>query len=348
MTAKGDESMKKSASVREALLYEPMGGGRVRCGLCERRCVIPLGEKGFCQTRANCEGRLYTLVYGDVSALEARPIEIKPFFHFFPGSRALTFATWSCNFTCPWCQNWHLSRGKPSTEKARYISAEQMVEMAKAQTNQGLCASFQEPTLLFEYCLDVFRLGKKQGLYGSYVSNGYLTIDALRMLAAAGMDAMNIDIKGDEEVYHVYLSGAREEVIWRNAQAAQEMGVHVEMIHLLVTGLNDDEEKIKRVIAKHLDMLGPDTPLHFTRYFPAYEYDQPPTDLEVMTFAYKTAKRAGLHYPYLGNISGHHFENTYCPSCGTLLIERAGYYVRPCFLTGRSCPHCGRGIAVVM
>ncbi len=335
-------------TVRGAILYESLKGGNVRCGLCERRCLIHPGERGFCQTRLNIEGRLYTLVYGAISALESRPIEIKPFFHFYPGSSALTFSTWSCNLTCPWCQNWHLSRKAPETKEARYITPEGMVALAREHGDQGLCVSFQEPTLLFEYALDVFKLGREYKLYGCFVSNGYLTLDALKMLKEAGMGAINIDIKGDEELYRVYLKGAKEEVIWRNAQAAKEMGLHVEMIHLIVTGLNDKKDKIERLIKKHLGTLGPETPLHFTRYFPAYDYHQQPTSIGIMEFAYETARDAGIYYPYLGNIPGHRYENTYCPSCGTLLIERSGYQIRGKWLKGKQCPRCQRELETIV
>lgn len=342
------EELTKLPTVREALLYEPLQGGTVRCGLCERRCLIPPEGRGLCQTRHNRGGKLYTLVYGAISALESRPIEIKPFFHFYPGSSALTFSTWSCNFTCPWCQNWHLSGSPPDPARTRYIPPEGMVALARDQGDQGLCVSFQEPTLLFEYTLDVFTLGTAHGLYGCLVSNGYLTLDALRMLKEAGMGAINIDIKGDEEIYRVYLKGAQEEVVWRNARAVKELNIHLEMIHLIVTGLNDTEAKIERLIRRHLDAVGPDTPLHFTLYFPAHDYHQPPTAIGIMEYAYESAKRAGISYPYLGNIAGHRYENTYCPSCGALLVERIGYQVRGEWSKDKSCPQCGREIAIIV
>ena len=334
-------------TVKEALLYESLKGGEVRCGLCERRCLILPDTKGFCQTRQNIEGKLYTLVYGDISAIESRPIEIKPFYHFFPGSRALTFSTWSCNFTCPWCQNYHLSKRAPEPRKARYIPPEELVALTTEQRDQGLCVSFQEPTLLFEYALEVFKLSKSQGLYSCFVSNGYLTLDALRLLKETGMKAINIDIKGDEELYRAYLKGAKEEFIWRNARAAKDMGIHVEMIHLMVTGLNDQQYKIERLINLHLDILGPETPLHFTRYFPAYDYHQPPTSLRVMELAYQKARDAGIYYPYLGNIPGHRYGNTYCPSCGTLVIERTSDQKRGEWVKDMKCPYCHRNIEMI-
>jgi len=342
------EKILEFPTVKEAILYEPLKGGKVRCGLCERRCVISPNKKGLCKTRMNIDGRLYTLVYGDISAIDSRPIEIKPFFHFYPGSTALTISTWSCNLKCPWCQNWHLSYRVPEPNNAKYIPPKDMVDEAIRRKDKGICISFQEPTLLFEYTIDLFRLAKEKNLYNTYVSNGYMTIDALRMLKEAGMDAINIDIKGDEEAYYNYLGGAKEEIIWRNAHVAKEMGMHVEMIHLVVTGINDNKMKIEGLIKKHLDILGPETPLHFTRYFPAYRYFNPPTPTDILEFAYKEARRQGIYYPYIGNIPGHPFENTYCPYCGTLLIERVGYRITRWEIKGKNCPHCKREIHLTL
>ena len=342
------EKILEFPTVKEAILYEPLKGGKVRCGLCERRCVISPNKKGLCKTRMNIDGRLYTLVYGDISAIDSRPIEIKPFFHFYPGSTALTISTWSCNLKCPWCQNWHLSYRVPEPNNAKYIPPKDMVDEAIRRKDKGICISFQEPTLLFEYTIDLFRLAKEKNLYNTYVSNGYMTIDALRMLKEAGMDAINIDIKGDEEAYYNYLGGAKEEIIWRNAHVAKEMGMHVEMIHLVVTGINDNKMKIEGLIKKHLDILGPETPLHFTRYFPAYRYFNPPTPTDILEFAYKEARRQGIYYPYIGNIPGHPFENTYCPYCGTLLIERVGYRITRWEIKGENCPHCKREVHLTL
>ncbi len=338
------EKILEFPTVKEAILYEPLKGGKVRCGLCERRCIISPNKRGLCKTRMNIDGRLYTLVYGDISAIDSRPIEIKPFFHFYPGSTALTISTWSCNLKCPWCQNWHLSYRVPEPNNAKYIPPKDMVDEAIRRKDKGICISFQEPTLLFEYTIDLFRLAKEKNLYNTYVSNGYMTIDALRMLKEAGMDAINIDIKGDKEAYYNYLGGAKEEIIWRNAHVAKEMGMHVEMIHLVVTGINDNKMKIEGLIKKHLDILGPETPLHFTRYFPAYRYLNPPTPTDILEFAYKEARRQGIYYPYIGNIPGHPFENTYCPYCGTLLIERVGYRITRWEIKGKNCPHCKKEV----
>lgn len=336
----------KLPTVRASQLYEKLNG-KLKCSICERRCVIAEGGKGFCKTKTNIEGRLYTLVYGDISALESRPIEIKPFFHFYPGSTALTFSTWSCNFRCPWCQNWHLSRTEPNPGMANYISPEKIVEMALKNKDEGLCVSFQEPTLLFEYSLDVFKIAREKRLYNCWVSNGYLTLEALRLLAGAGMDAIKIDMKGDKEVYKKYCGGLDVNVVWRNAGEAKKLGMHAEIVNLVITDVNDDEACLNEIIQRHIKELGADTPLHFTRYYPAYKFSNPSTKIETLEKAYEAAKKAGVLYPYIGNVPGHRYENTYCPNCGELLIERLGFSVLDYKIKDKRCPRCGEEILIV-
>lgn len=340
--------MTRLPTVRQALLAETVEDGRIVCRLCERLCRIPRGSHGFCKTRANIGGRLYTLVYGDLAAVESRPIEIKPFFHFWPGSRALTFCSVSCNLSCRWCQNFHLSRAVPDPTHAAYIPPEVLVTMAKASGDQGVCISFTEPTLLFEYACDLFPLARTNGLYTTMVSNGYLTLEALELLTKHGLEAIKIDIKGDDAVYHKYCGGVKAEVVWRNAQKAKALGLHVEIVALIITGVNDGEQSLRSLIANHLRYVGPETPLHFTRYYPAYKFANPPTAVSTLELAHRLAKEAGVLYPYLGNVAGHSLENTYCLACGQLLIERYGYVLRRCTLTpDKRCPRCGEPIPIV-
>ncbi|ADP77722.1 Radical SAM domain protein [Methanothermus fervidus DSM 2088] len=330
----------KYPTVREALLYKNTDSESVMCELCNRKCIIRDGQMGFCKTRINREGKLYTLVYGDINALSSRPIEIKPFFHFYPGSTSLTFSTWSCNFTCPWCQNYHLSKKAPNPKKANYISPENIVDLALKMGDEGVCVSFTEPTLLFEYSLDVFKLAKKHGLYTSYVSNGYITEKALVLLKNAGMDAINIDIKGDSKTYKKYCGNIKAKFVWNTAKKALDMGIHVEIVNLIVTGVNDNLKTIKNIVKLHLKNLGPEVPIHFTRYFPAFKFNEPPTKIEVLEKAYEIAKDFGILYPYLGNVPGHKFENTYCPKCGELLIKRRNFKILRWKLKNFKCPKC--------
>ena len=334
-------------TVHEALLYEKLSGDKVKCGLCERRCLLSLGQKGFCKTRLNLDGKLYTLVYGDLSALESRSIEIKPFFHYWPGSTALTFSTWSCNFDCVWCQNHHLSKTEPDPMKSSYCSPERIVGQALLGEDNGLCVSFQEPTILTDWVIPLFKIGRKKGLYCCYVSNGYMTLEALRLLKGSGMDGLKIDLKGDAETYRKYCGGADVEKVWRNVREAKKMGLHVEVVNLVVTGVNDNEDCLRWVIQRHLKEAGAETPLHFTRYYPAYKFYNPPTKIETLEMAYEMARKAGVLYPYMGNVPGHKYEDTYCPNCKEKLIQRVGYTILKYKVSSdKRCLKCGEPIHI--
>jgi pyruvate formate lyase activating enzyme len=334
-------------TVREALLYEKLTGNKVRCNLCERRCKISAGLKGFCKTRLNVGGRLFTLVYGDLSALESRSIEIKPFFHYWPGSTALTLSTWSCNFDCKWCQNHHLSKTEPNPFKANFWPPERVLERALSGGDEGLCVSFQEPTIMTDFAARLFMLGREERLYCCYVSNGYMTSEALRLLKESGMDGVKIDLKGDSETYKRYCGGVDVEKVWRNVREAKKLGLHVEVVNLIVTNVNDDEECLRCIINRHLRESGANTPLHFTRYYPAYKLQNPPTKVETLERAYEMAVEAGVLYPYIGNVRGHRYENTYCPNCGESLIRRSGYNIIEYKVTSeKRCSRCGQSIPI--
>jgi pyruvate formate lyase activating enzyme len=334
-------------TIHKALLYEKLAKGKVRCSLCERKCIIAPDEKGFCKIRINLEGELYTLVYGDLSAIESRPIEIKPFFHYWPGTTALTFATWSCNFDCVWCQNFHLSKTPPNPAKARYISPEQILKDALHKGDAGVCASFQEPTLLTEWAISLFKLASSKGLYCCYVSNGYMSLETLKLLRKAGMDGIKIDLKGNAATYKQHCGVVNVEFVWRNIREARKMGLHVEVVTLVVTDVNDDEACLEQVIERHLKEAGADTPIHFTRYFPAYKFHKPPTSIKKLEDAYKMARKAGILFPYLGNVHGHQYENTYCPNCGEKLIQRCGYkLIRYKITKDKKCPKCRTRIPI--
>ncbi len=341
------EGLLKLRNVKETPLYERLSEEKVRCGVCERKCVVPSGEVGFCKTRINIGGRLYTLVYGDISSLSVNPIEKKPFFHFHPGSRAFTVGTWSCNLTCPWCQNWDISKCPPEPFKANYLSPEAMVSAAVRERCHGLSISFNEPTMLFEYSLDLFPKARRRGLYNTYVSNGYMTVEVLRMLQTAGMDAIKFDVKGDAEAVKRYC-GIDVEKVWRNVGEAKKLGLHVEVVVLVIPGVNDDDDSLQGITQRHLERAGSDTALHFTRFYPAYEVvDRPSTPIETLEKAYRIARAEGLNYVYLGNVAGHRLENTYCPRCGELLIERYGLsVVKNRVKPSGCCSACGLAVPI--
>jgi pyruvate formate lyase activating enzyme len=335
-------------TVREARFYEKTAGNEIVCLACERQCRVKEGSKGFCGTRVNVEGKLYTIVYGDVSSISANPIEKKPFFHFHPGSYALTVGTWGCNFSCPWCQNYDVSKSQPDPRKARYISPEQLLDIAWRNGCEGTSVSFNEPTLLLEYSLDLFPLARGKGLYNTFVSNGYMTLRALEALAEAGLNAIKFDVKGGEEAYEKYCGGVKASVVWRNARRAKELGLHVEIVNLVIPGVNDDDDCFRQLVETHLKELGPDTPLHFTRYHPEYRFTAPPTPVKTLEKARELARSLGVLFPYVGNVPGHRFENTWCPACGELLIQRLGFNILSNRVTSEDkCPKCGFRVPLI-
>jgi pyruvate formate lyase activating enzyme len=283
-----------------------------------------------------------TLIYAAVSSLSPNPIEKKPFFHFHPGTYALTSGAFSCNFDCPWCQNHHISKVFPG--QGRFMAPADFVRKAIDLGCQGTSISFNEPTLSLEWSLDVFRLARAEGLYNTYVTNGYMTPQALELLMDAGLDAMNVDVKGDAGAIRRYCKGVDAEKVWRNCRLAWNRRLHLEITTLVVPGVNDQDEVLKGIAKRILTELGPDVPWHVSGYYPAYRFTAPPTPVSTLERAWRIGKEAGLAFVYVGNVPGHRLENTYCPDCGTLLIERCEFSVSINRLASGLCPECEREV----
>jgi pyruvate formate lyase activating enzyme len=282
-----------------------------------------------------------TLIYGAVSSLSANPIEKKPLYHFYPGTVALTSGSLSCNLDCPWCQNASIS--KVASGPARFMSPEDFVQRAAALGCRGTSISLNEPTLSLEWSLDVFRLARKQGLYNTYVTNGYMTPEALQLLVEAGLDAMNVDVKGGAQAVKQYC-GIDVEKVWRSCKLAVQAGVWLEITTLAIPGVNDADEVLCAIAERIVSELGADVPWHVSGYQPAYRFKAPPTPLRTLERAWWLGKEAGLRFVYLGNVLGHRLENTYCPECGALLIRRWGLSVTASRLDRGCCPDCGRKV----
>ncbi len=316
---------------------------RVLCPYCPRRCSIPEGGRGFCGSFANRGGRLVNLGYGKVSAIESRPIEIKPFYHFWPNSTAMTFSGYGCNMSCPWCQNWPLSRGRPEWAP-RVVEPWEIAERALKAGDQGVCASFNEPIVFGDYLVDVFRESKKMGLYTTMVTNGYTTLEFLSELVSAGLDAMSIDVKGCPESYRRFQHVPDPEPIFAVIEEALRRGVHVELVFLIVPGANDSEECLRWAFKRAFEASGPETPVHVNRYYPSYRYSAPPTGLDSLLGAARMAREEGFHYVYVGNISDWELSTTRCPSCGHPVIRRRNFRVVDVDLRNGRCPVCGHRI----
>lgn len=320
--------------------------GFVRCTACMRFCLVRDGGTGICGNYKNRDGILINIGYGALSSIESRPIEIKPLFHYWPGSSSLTFSNWGCNFYCPWCQNHPISFRRPRENDIRF-SPEDIVKMALSFGDEGLCASFNEPATQVDFLIDTFELGKRNGLYSTVVTNGYFSESSLNALIEAGCDGFSLDVKGCPKAHTKYLRGVDPMKVLQNAKRILDLGAHVEIVFLMVTNFNDEDECIDWLIDKHLSMLGEDIPLHINRYFPAHKYREPPTSLNKLLMARERAKKSGLKFVYVGNLGLSELESTYCPSCGKLLIARSGYNIVSYELDiNNSCPRCGCKIPI--
>jgi pyruvate formate lyase activating enzyme len=318
----------------------------LECLVCERRCKIREGMRGACGNYANINGSLYHVGYGKLSYIESRPIEIKPLFHYWPNSTALTYSNYGCNFYCPWCQNHEISfRWPPEVPE---VKPSYLIDLAKRRGDHGISASLNEPATNFDFVLEASELAKDSGLYSMVVTNGYFTLEALRELLNAGTDGYSIDIKGCPEMAErKILPHVNHDIIFRNAREVIEEGGHVEIVYLVVTGANDFESCFNWIVDKHLS-LGPDVPLHINRYFPANRWREPETDLKKLLDFRERAMREGINFVYVGNVWDPDLESTFCPKCGKLLIRR-----RMCRVTHFSliqeggkwrCPRCGAEI----
>ena len=336
------ETSLESGFVREALLQE-REGNKVRCNVCARRCLLPVGGTGWCRTRENRADTLVTLIYGSVSSLAANPIEKKPFHHFYPGTYALTVGSWSCNFGCPWCQNSDISTAPPPVS-GEYLSPEAFVRRVPRHFCQGTSFSFNEPTLSLEWALDAMRLARGRGLYNTFVTNGYMTPEAFDLLAEAGLQAMNVDLKGSAEVVHRYAKGADVERVWEVCRLARARGVHLEITTLLIPGVNDSADELATMATRIVTELGREVPWHLSAYRPAHRFNAPATPREALDMAWRVAESAGLVHVYFGNRPGSERENTWCPECGELLIQRLGFEVLNNRMRAGHCPRCGSAI----
>lgn len=327
---------------KEAYIYTALGENATRCLTCQRRCVIPEGKTGWCRTRINESGILFSMIYGEVSSISINPIEKKPVFHYYPGSRWLSLGSVGCNFRCPGCQNWDIAHWKEGTMDTEYISPEKAVDLAKNSGCLGISWTFNEPAISFEYTLDSAKLARSRRLRTNYVTNGYITEEALDMIAPY-LDVYRVDIKGFSERTYLRIGHIPNfRGILDVAEQAKRHGMHVEVVTNIIPAYNDDEKELRDIAAWIKNSLGPATPWHVTRFHPHHELvDVRPTPIGTLEKAWSLGKEAGLWYVYLGNVPGHRWENTWCHGCGELLIERYVFDVRQNKIEHGKCPACG-------
>lgn len=311
----------------QALLYKKLSANKVRCAVCEHRCVIIPNQRGICGVRENQNGQLVSLVYGKAIAEHVDPIEKKPLFHFLPGSQTLSVATMGCNFHCQHCQNADISQLTDRVIVGKKLSPEQIVADALANHCPSIAYTYTEPTIFLEYALDTMKLARQKGLKNVWVSNGYFTEQTFNLIKKY-LDAINIDLKFFDDKLYQKICGGRLSPVLDNLQRIKQNKIWLEVTTLVIPGLTDQDKQLEKTAQFIKDKLGADTPWHLSRFFPAYQLaDYPPTQEETICQVVKIGKQAGLKYVYAGNIASDTLENTYCPKCGELVIKRTGYRV---------------------
>jgi len=331
----------------EAYLYERLDDRKVRCQLCNHRCVIKDGKRGICGVRENQKGILKTLVYGRLIAQHVDPIEKKPLYHVLPGTLSYSIATVGCNFKCRFCQNADIAQ-LPADRKGMIVgdlyTPEDIVTAATGAGCRSIAYTYTEPTIFFEFAHDTARLAHEEGLLNVFVTNGYMTSEALHMIQPY-LDAANVDLKAFSDDFYKEQCSAKREHVMETLRLMKSLGIFVEVTTLLIPGLNDDRKELGELAFFVADSLGSDTPWHISRFHPTYKLtDRPPTPAESIQEARRIGLDAGLRYVYSGNLPGDEGENTLCYSCSHLLIERWGYRISKNVIQDGRCPKCGATI----
>ena len=334
--------------MKEALLYESLAEGQVRCNLCAHRCTIAPDGRGICQVRENRDGALTTLVYGELIASHVDPIEKKPLFHYYPGSHAYSIATAGCNFRCDWCQNFDISQ-MPRDQRVILgdsTTPEEVVTAARSHACRSIAYTYTEPTIFFETTYDIARLARAAGIGNVYVTNGYMTSDALEMIQPY-LDAANVDLKAFRDATYRRHIGARLQPVLDSLKLMKQLGIWVEVTTLIIPDLNDDPDELREAAQFIAQELGPETPWHLSRFFPAYKLRAvPPTPESTVARASEIAREAGLRYVYAGNSRQN--ADTTCHACGALLVQRSGYAIMRNRVTSKAtCPNCSTAVAGV-
>jgi len=332
--------------IEEARLYRAGSDRRTLCALCAHRCDIAPGKFGVCGVRENRDGRLVTHVYGEVIAAHVDPIEKKPFFHFLPGTTSFSIATVGCNFRCPFCQNWQISQASPkgrSAGRAEALPPADIVRIALANGCRSISYTYTEPTVFFEYAYDTAKLARDAGLANNFVTNGFMTAEALETIQPY-LDAANVDLKAfRDETYKKQCKGRLEPVL-DSIRLMRRLGIWVEVTTLVVPALNDSDAELDD-IARFIAGVDRDIPWHISRFHPDYQYtDAGPTPIETLRRAFAIGQRAGLRYVYIGNVSGVG-DATLCPHCLRPLVQRRGFDVESNRLRDGACPYCRTKIA---
>jgi pyruvate formate lyase activating enzyme len=331
----------------EAYLYESLKDKQVKCHLCSHGCVIKDGRRGICGVRENCGGVLKTLVYGRIIASHIDPIEKKPLYHFWPESLSYSVATVGCNFKCIFCQNADIAQ-MPTDHKGAirggYVSPEEVVDAAVKSKCKSISYTYTEPTVFFEFAYDTSKRAHAKGIQNVFVTNGYMTPEALDMISPY-LDAANVDLKAFTDDFYKTYCGAKLAPVKETLIQMKSLGIFVEVTTLIIPGLNDGKQELEGLAAFIADALGTETPWHISRFHPTYKLmDRPRTPVETLILARDIGLKAGLKYVYTGNVPGENGEKTFCYQCGKILMDRWGFYIKKNRIKNHRCKYCGTAI----
>ncbi|MCS7119100.1 MAG: AmmeMemoRadiSam system radical SAM enzyme [Archaeoglobaceae archaeon] len=331
--------------VIESYLYEKLNG-EVRCKTCWHNCKLKEEQWGICRVRKNEKGRLMVYNYGLVSSIALDPIEKKPLHNFKPGSRVLSFGSVSCNFKCDHCQNFEISFADLSFPYLKELSTEDVLRLCKERNADGVAWTYNEPSIWHEFALDASKIVKKHGYFVVYVTNGYMSYEAIDQFKV--LDAANVDVKAFSQKFYSKICKAKLENVIKTVEYLHRKGVFVEITYLIIPEENDSREEIKD-FSKWVVSVDRRIPVHFSRFHPDFKMlDKIVTPIKKIEEAVEIAKEEGVEYVYAGNVWGHRYENTYCPNCNYLLIERHGFYLRKINVKDKKCPNCGYGQNIVL
>jgi len=328
----------------EAQFYEKQPYKKIKCTLCPRECVIDDRERGYCGARENRGGTYYTLVHSRVVTAHIDPIEKKPFFHFLPGTLAFSIATAGCNVNCRMCQNWEISQVRPEQVRSTYAPPAKVAALAQQNRAPSIAYTYSEPVIFYEYMVDTARAAHEVGVRSVVVTGGYITADPLKKLCKA-VDAIKVDLKAfSEKFYREIVNGELKHIL--NALVLiRKLGMWTEIVYLVIPTLNDTDQEFQALARWIKTELGPDVPVHFSRFHPEYLLKNlPPTPLVTLERAKAAADAEGLHYVYIGNVPGHPAESTYCPKCRKVVVERVGYTVGAMHIKNGKCRFCSTPI----
>lgn len=326
--------------LHEARFYEPLAGGRVRCVLCPRGCIVGDKGRGYCRVRENRGGKYYSLVYGRPCALHLDPIEKKPFFHVYPGTKAFSLATVGCNLNCKFCQNWDISQASSEDANPSYKSPEDIVAAALKANARAIAYTYTEPVVFSEYMADCAAAGKKAGIESVMVSNGFITADALKSILPV-LKAVKIDLKSFSQSFYADVCSGQLQPVLDTLKRLANSGIWYEIVVLIVPSMNDGADEIKKMSAWIVKELGENVPVHFSRFHPMYKMRNiSPTPLETLSKARQIAVDEGINFVYVGNAPGAESQNTICPSCKAMLIRRYQYSILENNISGGLCKKC--------